>query len=806
MKSILLLCCLFCLQVNLLSQETGLVNGRVTGSEDMPVFPASIAVSGTALGTVTDENGRFSLRIPAGRDLLLVISHLGYEKLEIPLRLEPGQTLQINRHMVPGIEALDEVTIREHTEGSSTITRIDAKTLDMLPNISGNLESILLTLPGVSSRSELSSQYSVRGGNFDENLVYVNGIEVHRPFLIRSGQQEGLSFINPDMVSSISFSAGGFGAMYGDKMSSVLDISYRRPVEFGASADLSLLGASAHLEGISADRRFTHTSGIRYKTSRYLLGTLETSGEYHPNFLDFQSFLTYRLSPGWELSLLANIASNRYNFVPETRNTDFGTYNNPLNLLIYFDGQEKDRFDSYTGALSAKYSPHRDLSLRFTGSGFNSVEEENYDILGQYLINELDNRFNSDTYGDSILNIGIGTLLNHARNNLNAFVWSFSHAGTSVNGQHTVRWGFRWQNERIFDRISEWELIDSAGYAVPYSGTQITLNEWVRSSRNLNSMRLSSYIQHTYSFGQEGATYYLSGGLRASWWDMNKQFLMSPRINFSVRPEWEHSYIFRFAAGYYQQPPFYRELRYPDGSLNTDVRAQRSVHIVLGGDYEFYAWERPFKFTTEIYYKHLDRLIPYKMDNLRIDYAAENMARGYAAGIDLKIHGEFVPGADSWASLSFMKTVEDNDRDDAGYYPRPTDQRMIAGIFFRDYLPQNPDYKVNLNLLYGTGLPFSPPGHDRYDQVFRMPAYKRVDIGFSRVLKRNPGRLAEGRGSGLLKNAWISGEIFNLLGVKNTISYLWIKTVSNQDNVQGRFAVPNYLTGRRFNLRISVKF
>lgn len=796
------------------SQGNAIIAGRITGEEGKALFPASVAVHGTPLGTVTDEAGRFFLEVPAGEILEVAISFLGYETASLSLRPEPGQSHEISLQLVKEVRDLEEVVIREDQERSTTITRIDIKTLDMLPNLSGNIETILLTLPGVASRNELSSQYSVRGGNFDENLVYVNDVAVYRPFLIRSGQQEGLSFVNSDMVSSIQFSGGGFGAEYGDKMSSVLDITYRRPAEFGGSASLSLLGGSAHLEGGSRNRRFTHTSGFRYKTSRYLLSSLETRGEYQPNFYDFQTFLTYRLATGWELSFLGNVASNHFRFTPETRSTDFGTYNNPLNLNIYFDGREMDRFETLTGAITLQYTPHEDLSLKMIGSGFNSTEQENYDIQGQYLINELDNRINSSTYGDSILNIGIGTMLNHARNQLDAYVWSLSHLGMSVNGNNTLKWGARWQLERIFDRISEWEKVDSAGYSIPYSDGSVRLFDVAKSENILISNRLNSFIQNTHTFDHDSIRYFLSGGVRASWWDLNGQLLISPRISFSVQPSWKRDFILRIAAGYYYQPPFYRELIDPEGNLNETVRAQRSIHLVLGSDYVFSAWGRPFKFTTEIYYKHLDALNPYKLDNVRIEYAAGNLASGYSAGIDMKIHGEFVPGAESWASLGFMKTAEDI-RDDSyldengrriepGYYPRPADQRVMAGIFFRDYLPDNPDYKVHLNLVYGTGLPFSPPDHERYDLVFRMPDYKRVDIGFSKILVRPGGALAERLTH--LKNAWISAEIFNLLGVQNTISYLWVKTVSNQENIQGQFAVPNYLTGRRFNLRLSVEF
>ena len=798
------------------AQETAYVNGKITDENQAPVFLANVAIPGTPYGTVTDEAGVFSLEIPANEDINLTISYLGFERITLSLRLQPGETHEISQVLRVTVQNLNEVTIREQHERATTITRIDIKTLDMLPNVSGNLETILGTLPGVSSRSELSSQYSVRGGNFDENLVYVNLVEIHRPQLVRSGQQEGLSFINPDMVSSIKFSAGGFDAIYGDKMSSVLDITYRRPVKFGGAASISLLGGTLQLEGASKNRRFTHISGFRYKTTQYLLSTLETQGEYNPNFYDFQTLLTYKLAPKWEISFLGNINLNRYNFTPETRNTDFGTFQNPLNLRIYYEGQEHDRFDSYTGALTLQYAPSDRLSLKFIGSSYYSVEKEHYDILGEYLINELDNRLDSETYGDSILNIGVGGQLNHARNNLNAFVYSAAHMGTLVGERSTLRWGAKWQREQINDRISAWQMIDSVGYSVPYSGHTITLFNSIKSNNQLFSNRITSFIQNTTTFESKQTKFFLNAGLRASYWDLNNQFLLSPRVTFSVKPDWKRDYIFRLATGYYFQPPFYRELRYPDGTLNPDLKAQKSIHFVLGGDYVFSAWDRPFKFTTEIYYKYLDNLVPYKMDNVRIIYAGENLARGYAVGLDMKIYGEFVPGAASWASLSLMKTEEDiigdyyfdedGNRIEPGYYPRPTDQRVMVGIYFRDYLPSLPDYKVLLNLIYGSGLPFSPPNISRYDVHFRMPSYKRVDIGFAKVLKREDANLKDGNPFRHFRSIWISAEVFNLLGVRNVISYTWIKTVSNQDNVPGAFAVPNYLTGRRFNVRLTARF
>jgi hypothetical protein len=813
---ILFLCLLLFVPFLVHGQQTALVSGFITGADGAPVFPANVAVPGTPYGTVTDETGFFELEVPAGEHFTLIISFVGYRQEEVPLRLSPGESVEINRVLIQTAQDLDEVTVREAYERNTTITRIDIKTLDMLPTVSGGVESILSTLPGVSNRNELSSQYSVRGGNYDENLVYVNDIEIHRPFLIRSSQQEGMSFINPDLVSSIKFSAGGFEAVYGDKMSSVLDIAYRRPYEFAGSANISLLGGSLHLEGTSKDRRFTHISGFRYRTTKYLLASLETTGEYNPDFLDFQTLLTYRLARKWDLSFLGNVAYNRFHFIPETRRTDFGTYNNPLNLVIYYEGQERDRFDSYTGGLTLQYTPAENVSLKLIGSAFSSIERENYDILGEYWINELDNRIGSETYGDSILNIGIGAMHNHARNDLKAYVYSLSHLGTRSRGNNTLKWGIRWQQERIHDRLSEWEMIDSAGYSIPYTGEDIPLFSVVKARNRLFSNRLYSYVQNTWTFEKDSTRYFLSAGIRGTYWDMNNEFLASPRVNFSVRPGWKRDVVFRLAAGYYYQPPFYREMRYPDGSLNRSVKAQRSIHFVLGGDYVFTAWERPFLLTAEIYYKQLDNLIPYKLDNVRIEYAAENLARGYAMGIDMRIHGEFVPGAASWISFSLMRTEEDilgdfyydenGVRVEPGFYPRPTDQLAMVGIFFRDYLPRNPDYKVNLNLIYASGLPFSVPDNQRYDLVFRMPSYKRVDLGFSKVLKKEESTLKEGNPFRHFRSIWLSAEIFNLLGNSNVASYLWVKTISSQVEAPGAFAVPNYLTGRRFNVSLTARF
>ncbi len=817
-RMIFLLIFWLCLFVpgQLFAQHTAVIRGRVTSSINKPVFSAGITIPGTSTGTVTGKQGYYELRVPANEEITLHVSCLGYESRDLDLQLEGGTTRELNIQLEVSYQDLEEVEIRSAEDRTTTLSRINIKSIRVLPNPSSSIEDLIKTLPGVSSSNELSTQYRVRGGNFDENLVYVNDVEIYRPFLIRSGQQEGLSFVNSDMVSSIEFSAGGFESLYGDKMSSVLDIKYRKPHNFSGSASMSLLGGSLHLEDAPGDQRFTYSTGIRYKTTQYLLSSLETKGEYRPRFLDVQTYMTYQLTPSTEISFLGNISRNSYEFIPETRSTEFGTFRDPLNLVIYYDGQENDNFNIYQGALSALIRPRQDLSLKFIASAFNTRENESFDIQGQYLLNELDNTANSETYGDSILNLGIGTFLNHARNELNAYVWSFSHLGYADAGINKIRWGIRYKHERIFDEISEWEMIDSAGYSLPWSDEAVNLSKIIKSNNNLVSNRLTAYLQDRIEFGPDSLRFFLNLGLRASYWDMNGEFLLSPRATLSMVPKWNRDLVFRLSAGLYYQPPFYKELRYPNGSLNRDIKAQRSIHYVLGGDYVFTAWNRPFKLTAEIFHKSLSDLIPYKVDNVRVEYSAENMASGYATGMDLKLNGQFVPGAESWVSIGLLKTMEDIEGDyyinDEGVrvepdaYPRPTDQLLNFGLFFQDYFPNNPSYKVHLTFLYGSRMPVTNPLNDRYDQKFRMPSYKRVDIGFSKVLKSKEKSLPEGNPFRHFESIWLSGEIFNLLGVENTISYLWVKTVYNQQNLPGQFAVPNYLTSRRFNIKLTAEF
>ncbi len=810
---------LFLFTTWLTGQEQGTLTGTVKDSIGDPIELANVALLGTGEGTMTNQNGAFQMEIPAGRSYTVVISCVGYRTEEFAVRLQDGETREMHVSLSTDVRSIQEVSVSARQERASTFQRIDVEDLTYMPATTGKVEAIIKSQAGVSSNNELSSQYAVRGGNFDENLVYVNDIEIYRPFLVRSGQQEGLSFVNSDLVSSVKFSAGGYDARYGDKMSSALDITYKRPRKFAGSSSLSLLGASAHVEGASKTQRFTYLAGYRYKTTSYLLNTLQTSGDYKPQFSDFQTMLTYQISRKLEVSFLGNYGSNKYQFIPSETDVEFGTKDLPLNLKIYYEGQEVDRFDTYMGALSFHYTPLKGLSLKFTGSTFRTSEQETFDILGQYWINELDNTIDSDTYGDSILSVGVGSLLSHARNYLDAIVVSASHLGSYHQGNNQLQWGLSFQYQRFFDHISEWEIIDSAGYVLPYDGTEIIFPDSRQADNQISYNLYSAFAQNIHEINTEKADIFVTTGLRGTVWNFNRTTMLSPRITVSAQPYWERDMMFHISAGIYYQPPFYKEMRMPDGSINDEIEPQRSIHLLLGSDYIFTMFDRPFKLTGEAYYKWLSNLIPYKIENVRLSYAGENISEGFARGLDFKLNGEFVPGAESWMTLSLLQTREDVEGDfyyaydgedfirkEAGMFPRPTDQLFTFGIYFQDYFPNNPGYKVHLNAFFGTGLPLSSPNEDQYYTSARMRPYRRVDIGFSKVIKREGAQLGPRNPIRFFESIWISAEIFNLLGIKNEASYIWIHTLSDQAGVPGRFGVPNYLTGRRFNVRLSVNF
>ncbi len=801
------------------AQEQGVMKGVVRDSLGEPVELANVAILGTGEGTMTDISGKYQLGIPAGHSFTIVVSCVGYRTEQFAIRLQSGETRERNIELLTDVRAINEVSVSARQERAGTFQRIDVEDLAYMPSTTGKVEAIIKSQAGVSSNNELSSQYSVRGGNFDENLIYVNDIEIYRPFLVRSGQQEGLSFINSDLVSSVKFSAGGYDARYGDKMSSALDITYKRPREFAGSTSISLLGASAHVEGASKTGRFTFLAGYRYKTTSYLLNTLETTGDYKPQFSDLQTMLTFHPSNKVEISFLGNYGSNKYQFIPSETDVEFGTKDLPLNLKIFYEGQEIDRFDTYLGALTFHYKPVKGLSLKLTGSAFRTSEQETFDILGQYWINELDNTINSDTYGDSILNVGVGSMLTHARNYLEAIVVSASHLGSYRQDNRHLQWGLSYQYQEFFDQMNEWELLDSLGYSIPYDGEELILTESRQSSNRIAYNQFSAFIQNIREINYDGADIFITTGIRGTVWNFNQTTMISPRITISTQPYWKRDMMFHVSAGYYYQPPFYKEMRMPDGSVNEEIEPQRSIHLLLGGDYIFTMLDRPFKITGEAYYKWLSNLIPYKIENVRISYAGENLSSGFARGIDFKLNGEFVRGAESWMTMSFMQTREDVEGDfayifdgtqyvkvEAGEFPRPTDQLFSFGIYFQDYFPNNPDYKVHLNAFYGTGLPLSSPNDDQYYTQLRMRPYRRVDIGFSKVIKRESAQLGPKNPFRFFESIWISAEIFNLLGIKNEASYMWIKTVTDQAGIPGQFGVPNYLTGRRFNLKLSVNF
>jgi hypothetical protein len=799
------------------AQQNAIIEGVVRSNDGTPLQFVNVIVSGSNVGTASNADGIFRLNVTASRDLEIIFSSVGYATKTISLSIKGGEKQEFVIILSSISSELEEISVISSHRRFGNIERINHRDLSFLPDASGSFESILKSLPGVSSSHEMSSQYSVRGGNFDENLIYVNDIEIYRPFLIRSGQQEGLSFINTDMVEGVEFSAGGFNAEYGDKMSSVLNIKYKVPNQNSAKSEISLLGASAMIEGVNEKLSVSHLTGFRYKTSQYLLSTLDEAGDYNPVFLDFQSNIIWRLSPKFQFSFLGNYATNSYHFQPVERETRFGSFSNALQLKVYYQGQELNKFETMQGAVTAEYRPQSNTILKLITSSYTARESETFDIIGQYLLNELDNSLGSTNYGDSLINVGIGGFINHARNFLDANFYRIEHLGTHANANTTTKWGLKYQFESINDWISEWDLIDSSGYAVPYNGNNLTLSYSQKSFNSITSHRLSSYIQNSFKSYFNSLEITTTAGIRFNYWSFNNEINISPRASVMLKPDWKHDIAFHISGGYYHQPTLYKEYRLRSGELNTDIKSQVSIHAVFGIEYLFRAWDRPFRFQTEIYHKHLSNLVPYKIDNVRIQYTGENLAKGFSQGIDFKVNGEFVDGAESWASLSVMRTFEDIKNDSytndqgkiiyPGKYPRPTDQRFSIGAFFQDYIPGNPSYRVHLTGFFGTGLPFGMPNSDRFDILARMPAYKRVDIGFTKVFKDD--RVKGGRSfanTSWLKSFWVSAEVFNLFDFKNTISYLWVQTVSNQSNESGKYAVPNYLTSRRINIKISAKF
>lgn len=840
LRNILILFSIF--SSNYAYSQNAVIYGTISNEDGSSLDKVNIVIVGTNTGAVSKKDGSYTLKVPANDSLQVAISLLGMKTIKKSVFLKKNQRKEISAILrAISIELDPDFEIVGDIRRTTPMNRIDVKYIDALPTASGNFESILFAEASVSSNNELSSQYSVRGGSFDENLIYVNDIQIFRPFLIRSGQQEGLSFINSDLVESVEFSAGGFEARFGDKMSSVLDITYKKPKEFAGSISASLLGGSIHLEDGSDNHRFTQIHGIRYKTNKYVLNSLDVGGDYNPSFIDYQTYFTYDITTDLEISFLGNIAQNKYTFNPETRQTDFGTINGGLRLTVFFDGQEVDAFTTYLGALSLHYRPRPSLSLKLNSSVFRSQEEETFDILGQYWLDELERDLASEDFGDVAFNRGVGSFLDHGRNELNSLIYNIEHKGKYYKDNYTLLWGLKFQQEHVEDQLNEWTMIDSAGYSIPQTPRdEIQLSEVYRADTSIISERIMGYVQANNEWGlKDNSTAYLTSGARFNYWTFSNQTTVSPRITLSWKPNWKQKkdttkykdFVFKAAWGFYHQPALYREMRALDGHINPEIKAQQSVHYVLGSDYQFEAWgNRKFKLTNEIYYKQLDNLIPYEIDNVRIRYYATNNSRGYAMGFESKIHGQFVKDIESWASIGIMKIEEDikddfyieyQDADgnkvnpyydgttiitdtvrfEPGLIPRPTDQRVNFGLFFQDYIRNHPNYKMHLNLLFGSGLPTGPPTFERYKDTLRIPPYRRVDIGFSFQLLSEKRQLKTNNPLKVFRSIWLSAEVFNLLQINNTISYLWIKDVTGR-----QYAVPNYLTSRRINVKLVAKF
>tara|TARA_X000000950_G_scaffold122263_2_gene153320 strand:+ start:139 stop:2790 length:2652 start_codon:yes stop_codon:yes gene_type:complete len=861
-------------------QENVTIKGSLKTSKGKPINKANISVIGTKIGTTSNKKGEFKFEIENTGSFNLEVSHVKYQKISKKLNSDTDSVIFIKMKN----KVLQTLDVEYKDPGSSTTEILPTINASNVALPSGNIEGLLSSVGfGVRQNNELSSGFNVRGGNFDENLIYVNGIEVYRPFLARSGQQEGLSFINPSMVENIVFSAGGFDAKYGDKLSSVLDISYREPVDFEANLSTSLLGTQLQF-GDRPNSLINYNFGFRYRTNAYLLGALDTKGEYQPRFADVQGLINFNLNEKLKLTAFGTAANNLFSVQPENRQTNFGNINEALRFTVYYEGQENTQYKTYMGALSLQHQTTEKLSLNYFISTFNTDETEYFDLLGEYRLDELERDLSSDQYGDVAYNRGVGAFLNHARNQLKANVINFYHKGDFINKKQKTSWGLKLQGEKVTNDIKEWNYLDSArfntpkpidsvGYqdpsSIPYQ--QLVLSNLIKANNKIASSRLTGFVQHRFKFNRSkeinlhynndsnfnldttftSQDYFTATiGARANYWTFNNQTVFSPRINIKWRPafyKFENNQIvrknitFRLATGYYYQPPFYRAARYLDGSINPTIRAQKSIHIVAGGDLVFNMWDRKFKFGSEIYYKFLQDIIPYEIENVRVNYYGENLASGYARGIDLKINGEFVEGIQSYASLSWLQTKEDLSNDfyyeyfnqngekiipgytidqnradsilyEPGFIPRPTDQRLSFSMFFQDQMPDDWDtekvkwsnMKVNINVLVASRLPYGPPGNKRYSDTLRSSFYKRVDIGFSKDLINNETDRSKFKEKSIfneIEALWIAFEVFNLLDISNTTNYTWIRDVSGR-----QYSIPSFLTSRRLNLKLVARF
>jgi len=799
--------------------QTATLKGIVLNEQNQPIQGANIVSDEE--GTTTNLNGFYTLKIPAKKNVEIRFSHLNYKLITATFNLKNGEELEFNPVLKNNYEQIETVVItgskRKDLEG---ITTISPQIIRTIKGAQPGVENLLKTLPGVNITNELSTQYSVRGGNFDENLVYVNEIEVYRPFLVRSGQQEGLSFVNTDMVQNLDFSAGGFQAKYGDKLSSVLDITYRTPIGFGVRADVNLLGGSITTEAVSKNSKFSAITGLRYRDNSLLVKSKETETNFNPTFADAQTYLTYRFSDKFHLSFLGNLAINDYQYEPTTRQTNFGTLDNPIALLVFYDGQENDKYQTYFGALKGSYFVNENLTLKLIASSFHTTEQEYFDILAQYRLGEVNSNIGDENLGEVEFSEGIGSQLNHARNDLDALITNIEHKGYLKSEDNNFEWSIKYTNEDIRDRIVEWEVIDSAGFLInppnldqfnnqPYTADQgpIVPFKNIRATNSTQINRIQAYGQWNRRSMLGNHEVYANIGVRYHGWSVkgdgianNSQSVISPRIQLAIKPDWNKDMLFRLSGGLYYQPPFYRELRDSNGMVNSDVKAQKSVHLVVGNEYSFKMWDRPFKLISEAYYKNLTDVNPYTVENVRIRYAAANNAEAYAYGLDVRLNGEFVPGTESWFSFGYLKTEENINKQ--GYIARPTDQRLKFGILFQDYVPKLPKMKMYLNLVYNTGVPGGSPSYaSPYDYQNRLPDYKRADVGMTYVIidsNKKGGKKWQKR----FKKLSVGLEIFNMFDVQNSITNTWVRDVYSKR----QYSIPNYLTPRVFNLRLGMRF
>ena len=767
-------------------------------------------------GATTNVNGFYSIEIDALKDVNVVYSHLSYKKISFTINLKINEVYEFYPVMDENIEQIEEIVLNSNQRRElESIISINPQIIRTIKGAQPGVENLLKTLPGVNISNELSTQYSVRGGNFDENLVYVNGIEIYRPFLVRSGQQEGLSFVNSNLIKNINFSAGGFQSKYGDKLSSVLDIEYKNPQINNVSGSLNLLGGNVTLQNISKNAKTSNILGVRYRDNSMLVNSKETVTNYNPKFIDIQSFLTSNFTEKFSLNFLTYMSINDYNYKPQSRQTNFGTLDDPTALIVFYDGQEKDKYQTLFGATKLNYKASENLDLSLIVSAFQTSEKEYFDILAQYRLGEVNNNIGNENLGNVEFSEGIGSQLSHARNNLNALIYNLEHKGVYKKNNNNYEWSIKLTKEDIKDRIVEWEVIDSTGYSIdppffenignqPYTPNEgpIVPYQNIRKTNTTKTKRIQSYFQWSKNSDIGSSKLYTNAGVRLHGWSIDNEktnFVFSPRFQVGIKPDWKKDMIFKLSGGVYYQPPFYRELRDYSGEINYDVKAQKSIQLVASNEYSYTIWNRPFKLTSEIYYKDMSDINAYTVDNVRIRYLANNSTKAYAYGLDIRLNGEFIKGTESWFSFGYLNTKENIDNQ--GYIPRPSDQRLKFGILFQDYIPNIPDLKMYLNLVYNSGVPGGAPSYaDAYDYQNRLPDYRRVDLGISYMM------IKENR---TYKRGWrkqfselsIGLEIFNMFDMQNSITNTWVRDVYSKR----QYSIPNYLTPRILNLTIDMK-